>query len=161
MITYTRIASPLGPLLLAATEQGIRGVYFDQHRYPPRMEAWREHDAHPLLRSLTLQLEEFFAGKRERFTLPLDLVGTPFQCAVWQALQELPFGARSTYRAIATQVGKPAAVRAVGTAIGRNPVSIVVPCHRVVGSDGSLHGYAGGLTRKQSLLELETRCRAS
>ena len=101
------------------------------------------------------EIGEYFDGRRKRFDLPLELVGTPFQCQVWQALLEIPFGQTATYGAIARRCGRPRAVRAVGAAVGRNPVSIIVPCHRVLGSDGSLTGYAGGLPRKRALLSLE------
>jgi methylated-DNA-[protein]-cysteine S-methyltransferase len=103
------------------------------------------------------QLSEFFSGSRTTFDLPLDLDGTPFQKTVWQALLTIPFGSTVSYAQHAQRVGKPTAVRAVGAAIGRNPLSIVVPCHRVVGYDGALTGYAGGLERKQALLDIETR----
>jgi methylated-DNA-[protein]-cysteine S-methyltransferase len=155
MICYTEYASPLGTLLLAASDKGLCGLYFEQHKYFDGPQDWLHSDDHPVLREAKHQLDEYFAGKRERFTLALDLQGTPFQRAVWQALLDLPFGATGTYTAIAQHVGRVAAVRATGTAIGRNPVSIIVPCHRVLGASGALSGYAGGLERKQYLLALE------
>lgn len=155
MICYTEYASPLGTLLLAASDKGLCGLYFEQHKYFDGPQDWLRSDDHPVLREAKHQLDDYFAGTRERFTLALDLQGTPFQRAVWQALLDLPFGATGTYTAIAQRVGRVAAVRATGTAIGRNPVSIIVPCHRVLGASGALSGYAGGLERKQYLLALE------
>jgi methylated-DNA-[protein]-cysteine S-methyltransferase len=153
---FTERASPLGTLLLAATDQGLSGLYFEQHRYFARPAHWMRAPAHPQLQRACEQLDEYFAGSRNAFDLPLDLQGTPFQRAVWDALLELPLGATSTYRAIAQRVDRPAAVRAAGSAIGRNPVSIIVPCHRVLGVSGALSGYAGGLERKRFLLALES-----
>ena len=155
MIGYTEYDSPLGTLLLAASDKGLCGLYFEQHKYFDGPQDWLRNDNHPVLRAAKHQLDDYFAGRRERFTLALDLQGTPFQRAVWQALLDLPFGATGTYSAIAQRVGRVAAVRATGTAIGRNPVSIIVPCHRVLGASGALSGYAGGLERKQFLLALE------
>ena len=155
MIGYTEYDSPLGTLLLAASDKGLCGFYFEQHKYFDGPQDWLRSDDQPVLREAKRQLDEYFAGKRERFTLALDLQGTPFQRAVWQALLDLPFGATGTYSAIAQRVGRVAAVRATGTAIGRNPVSIIVPYHRVLGASGALSGYAGGLERKQFLLALE------
>jgi methylated-DNA-[protein]-cysteine S-methyltransferase len=139
MICYTEYASPLSTLLLAASDKGLCGLYFEQHKYFDGPQDWLRSNDHPMLREAKQQLDEYFAGKRERFTLALDL----------------PFGATGTYTAIAQRVGRVAAVRATGTAIGRNPVSIIVPCHRVLGASGALSGYAGGLERKQYLLALE------
>lgn len=152
----TRWASPLGPMLLAATPAGLAGLWFDGQRHQPDTSAWPSDDAHPVLVAAIAQLDEYFAGRRTRFDVPLDLqAGTPFQRSVWQALLGIPAGQRTSYAALSRSVGRPAAVRAVGAAVGRNPVSIVVPCHRVVGTDGSLTGYAGGLERKTALLRLE------
>jgi methylated-DNA-[protein]-cysteine S-methyltransferase len=156
------IASPLGPLLLAASEQGLAGVWFDdqQHRPPDAtVAAWRENSAHPLLQQAAQQLGAYFQvapDATQRFDLPLDLsIGTAFQQAVWRALLEIPAGETRSYAQVSQAVGRPAAVRAVGAAIGRNPLTIVVPCHRVVGSSGALTGYAGGLQRKTALLARE------
>jgi methylated-DNA-[protein]-cysteine S-methyltransferase len=120
------------------------------------MRGWRTNDAHPVLREAAAQLLAYFAGQRERFDLPLDLShGTAFQQSVWQALLAIPAGTTVSYGALSMDLGNPAAVRAVGAAVGRNPISVIVPCHRVLGSNGSLTGYAGGLDRKTALLELE------
>lgn len=156
MFVYTNYLSPIGPLLLAASEHGLAGVYFAEHRHFKGRGGWRRDDEHAVLQQSILQLAEYFAGARRIFDLPLDLShGTDFQQAVWQALLTLPFGSTASYASIACQIGKPAAVRAVGAANGRNPISIIVPCHRVISSSGALTGYAGGLLNKQALLELE------
>lgn len=157
MIHYTEYESPLGKLLLAATDNGLCGLYFEQHKRFKGMQGWRRDDSHPHLRHAARQLDEYFAGGRTRFDIALDIPGTPFQRAVWQELLRLPFGKTTTYQAIAQRVANPKAIRAAGTAIGRNPVSIIVPCHRVVGASGSLSGYAGGLDRKRYLLAHEER----
>ncbi len=150
-----RIATPLGPMTLAATARGLAGAWFDgQAHHPGPLDA--PIDAQQRwLREATVQLTAYFIGRRRHFTLPLDATGTPFQQAVWQALCGIAPGATADYGTIATTLGRPQAARAVGAAVGRNPVSIVVPCHRVLGRDGSLTGYAGGLARKRALLELE------
>lgn len=159
MISFTEHQSPLGMLLLAATEHGLCGVYFEEHKYFKGTKGWQRDDAHPLLQKAAKQLDEYFAGQRRAFDVDLDLRGTPFQQAVWKALQALPFGGTTSYGAIAKALTNPNAVRASGTAIGRNPVSIIVPCHRVLGMSGGLSGYAGGLERKRYLLALEGRAR--
>jgi methylated-DNA-[protein]-cysteine S-methyltransferase len=152
----TTWASPLGPLLLARTAQGLAGAWFaGQKDFPPPLPA-PERATDPLLVDAITALAAYFAGKPSSFAhLPLDLRGTPFQQAVWHALLHIPCGTLSTYTAVAQAVGSPHAVRAVGGAVARNPVSVIVPCHRVVGQQGSLTGYAGGLDRKQALLRLE------
>ncbi len=153
--------SPLGPITLAATPLGLTGAWFtDQRHLPPQLagtsDIWRHEPDHEVLEEAALQLDQYFAGKRSRFDLPLDLAcGTDFQQAVWQALLTIPQGETVSYGAISARIGKPAAVRATGAAIGRNPVSIIVPCHRVIGGTGLLTGYAGGLHRKTALLTLE------
>ena len=148
-------ASPLGPLLLARTAHGLAGAWFEgQRHHPPTLAAPHVADD-PLLTRAAEQLHAYFDGTARAFDVPLDLQGTPFQRAVWDALLAIGPGATRTYGDIARSLGQPAAVRAVGAAVGRNPLSIVVPCHRVIGSDGSLTGYAGGLERKLALLRLE------
>ncbi len=146
----------LGGVRLAASDKGLAGAWFDAQRHFPDMTGWQADDAHPVLIDAARQLRDYLDGPRRQFTLPLDLShGTLFQQAVWQALLAIPYGATTSYGRLSAAVGKPAAVRAVGAAVGRNPVSVIVPCHRVLGSDGSLTGYAGGLDRKTALLELE------
>lgn len=155
MIVHTTIASPVGPLLLAASDDGLHLIEFHAPRHPMRRGAdWHEGDS-ALLRAARQQLGEYFAGERRRFDLPLAPQGTPFQCEVWHTLAGIPYGETISYAQLATRVGKPAAVRAVGAANGRNPLPLVLPCHRVIGSDGSLTGFGGGLPTKQFLLQLE------
>jgi len=151
-----RYDSPLGPMIVAATDTGLAGLWFEGQRHMPDTSSWPHAPEHPVLLDAMAQLRDYFAGRRTRFELPLDLQGgTAFQQSVWHALLAIPAGGTTSYGDISQQVGRPAAVRAVGAAVGRNPVSIVVPCHRVLGRDGSLTGYAGGLERKSALLELE------
>ena len=151
-----RIDTPLGPLTAAATDHGLAGLWFDGQAHHPGPLAVPVQPDHPVLAATAQVLARYFDGSKAALQdLPLDLHGTAFQQAVWRALQALPHGRTSTYGQIATAAGSPAAVRAAGAAIGRNPVSILVPCHRVLGRDGSLTGYAGGLPRKQALLQME------
>ncbi len=159
---HTDIDTALGRMTLAATPRGLAGAWFaGQRHYPPSTALGRRDDRHPTLQMAAQQLQDFLAGTRQHFALPLDLDdGTPFQQSVWRALLQIPAGTTRSYTDIGAAIGKPAAVRAVGAAVGRNPVSIVVPCHRVVGSNGALTGYAGGLARKARLLALETASRS-
>lgn len=153
---FTQWQGPLGPMILAATPRGLSGIWFDGQRHAPDTSIWRRTDAAQVLTRAVDQLSAYFAGRRTAFDLPLDLQGgTPFQQRVWQALLGIAPGGTTSYGALSERIGSPAAVRAVGAAVGRNPVSIVVPCHRVIGRDGSLTGYAGGLNRKTALLTLE------
>jgi methylated-DNA-[protein]-cysteine S-methyltransferase len=155
-IVQMRYESPLGPMIVAATNHGLAGLWFEGQRHLPESSGWPVKPQHPVLRRTVAQLDEYFGGKRTRFELPLDLQGgTAFQQSVWQALLSIPPGGTTSYGVLSQRIGQPAAVRAVGAAVGRNPLSIVVPCHRVLGSDGSLTGYAGGLQRKSALLQLE------
>lgn len=158
MTLYTEMDSPLGTLQLTAEDGALTGVHFpgQKHDRPPQPH-WRRADGEPVLAAARAQLAEYFDGRRSDFDLPLAPRGTPFQQAVWRALLAVPFGATSTYGSIAGAIGRPTAVRAVGAAVGANPIGIVVPCHRIVGADGSLTGYAGGLDRKTKLLALEAR----
>ena len=151
------VVTPLGAMLLARTEQGLAGAWFEGQKHHPAPLAAPQRPDDALLRSAAEQLHAYFAGLRTAFELPLDLHGTPFQRAVWQLLLEIPGGATRSYGAIARALGSAAAVRAVGAAVGRNPVSVIVPCHRIIGSDGALTGYAGGIARKRALLERERR----
>lgn len=153
---HTRYDSPLGPMVLAASPTGLAGVWFDGQRHQPAPSSWPAAPEHPVLQAAQAQLAAYFAGTRSRFDLPLDLGnGTMFQQSVWRALLQIPYGATLSYGALSAAIGKPSAVRAVGAAVGRNPVSIVVPCHRVLGASGALTGYAGGLDRKTALLQGE------
>lgn len=151
----SRIDTPLGPLLLARTAHGLAGAWFAGQKHHPAAIDAPERDDDPLLADAARQLRNYFAGEQPGFEVALDLQGTPFQRSVWAELLCIAPGATSSYGAIAQRLGMPAASRAVGSAVGRNPVSIIVPCHRVVGSSGSLTGYAGGLDRKTALLRLE------
>lgn len=156
-----RTSTPLGPVRLAASPAGLAGVWFEGQRHEPSARlhgpaAWADATGHPLLQEAERQLQHYLCGERAGFDLPLDLSGgTPFQQEVWRALLAIGRGATTSYGALSRQLGRPLAVRAVGAAVGRNPISVVVPCHRVVGTDGSLTGYAGGLDRKRALLTLE------
>nr|AUN37369.1 methylated-DNA--protein-cysteine methyltransferase [uncultured bacterium] len=160
MITRTRIETPLGPLLAAAEDGALTGLWFiGQRHFPDGADAWRESDADPVFDQVRSQLAEYFAGARRVFDLPLAPGGshaTPFQRSVWKAIAAVPFGRTTTYAALAAQCGNESAARAAGAATGRNPISIVIPCHRIVGTNGSLTGYAGGLDRKKKLLQLES-----
>jgi methylated-DNA-[protein]-cysteine S-methyltransferase len=148
--------SPLGSIALAASASGLAGLWFEGQQHRPDLSACPQQPAHPVLREAVAQLAQYFAGQRTHFDLPLDLQGcTVFQQTVWTALLEIPSGQTWSYTALSQRIGKPAAVRAVGAAVGRNPISVVVPCHRILGADGSLTGYAGGLERKTALLKLE------
>ncbi|GIX47523.1 MAG: methylated-DNA--protein-cysteine methyltransferase [Candidatus Tectimicrobiota bacterium] len=154
-VAYTIIASPLGPLLLAASEAGLTHLAFQASSRPLVPPATWVEAATPLLQAAAAQLEAYFAGRRRQFSLPLAPAGTPFQQRVWQALQRIPYGTTLSYRELAQRLGQPAAVRAVGQANGRNPIAIVIPCHRVIGHDGRLGGYAGGVALKRWLLQHE------
>jgi methylated-DNA-[protein]-cysteine S-methyltransferase len=150
-----RLDTPLGAMTAAATAQGLAGLWFDGQAHHPGPLGAPTDPTHPVLVATRQALDAYFAGQPLP-PVPLHLQGTPFQQAVWQALCGIESGHTRSYSAVASAAGAPAAVRAVGAAIGRNPVSILVPCHRVLGRDGSLTGYAGGLQRKQALLQLES-----
>lgn len=156
IVAQARLDSPLGPLTAVATDRGLAGLWFDgQAHHPGRLSA-PENSRHPVLRQVQRELEHYWQDPRSPFTVSLDLQGTGFQRRVWRALLKIRPGTTSTYGAIAARAGSPAAARGAGAALGRNPVSIIVPCHRVLGRDGSLTGYAGGLARKRALLRLES-----
>jgi methylated-DNA-[protein]-cysteine S-methyltransferase len=153
---YKRTNSPVGRLTLVATGDGLAAILWENDRpRRVRLNLEAEENGHPVLIEAERQLGEYFAGRRTAFDVRLDISGTAFQRKVWSALLTIPFGETRSYRQIAEQIGNPAAVRAVGAATGRNPVSIVAPCHRVVGSTGSLTGFAGGLDVKARLLAFE------
>jgi methylated-DNA-[protein]-cysteine S-methyltransferase len=160
MRVHTTTGSPLGPLTLVAEDGALAGLYMTEHRHRPGEETFGERDPEPLAEAIH-QLDQYFAGERTVFDLPLALHGTPFQREVWAALRDIPYGETVSYGQLADRIGRPAAVRAVGLANGRNPVSIVVPCHRVVGAKGGLTGYGGGIERKRRLLEMEVACLAA
>lgn len=161
MTFFTIHQSPLGEILFTANETALTGLHFVGEKYYPGIAPdWRRNDDLAVIRSATRQLDEYFVGKRQSFDLQLAPAGTEFQRHVWQGLRALRFGETVSYAQLAQRIGNPSAVRAVGAANGRNPISIVVPCHRVIGANGALTGYAGGLERKEALLRLESRVEA-
>lgn len=155
---YKFALTPVGKLKLVASDKGLVAVLWENDNPSRvRLSKLEENDQYPILLKAERQLQEYFSGQRQDFDLPLDLRGTDFQKSVWEALCTIPFGETRSYGELATQLGKPSAGRAVGAANGRNPISIVVPCHRVIGSSGKLTGFAGGLETKAHLLSLETK----
>jgi methylated-DNA-[protein]-cysteine S-methyltransferase len=155
-IVYTTFQSPVGPLLLAGDRQALRFVSFESSKRstPPQPE-WKENRS--AFAEVIRQLQAYFRGELKEFDLPLALEGTKFQVGVWNTLREIPYGETISYAQLAARIGNPKAVRAVGLANGSNPIPIIVPCHRVIGSDGSLTGFGGGLPTKKMLLELENK----
>ncbi|GAA1842350.1 methylated-DNA--[protein]-cysteine S-methyltransferase [Actinomadura bangladeshensis] len=161
MPAHVILDSPVGPLTLVATGGALSGLYMEKQRHLPAEETFGapgDPDTEPFA-TVAAQLTAYFAGELTEFDVPLDLHGTPFQQRVWTALQEIPYGETTTYGELAAELGNPSASRAVGLANGRNPVGVIVPCHRVVGSTGSLTGYGGGLDRKRYLLGFERKIR--
>jgi len=153
---HTLIDSPVGPLLALAAADALVGLYFPDAAHAPRTgHDWSASPRHAVLQDTRRQLGEYFERRRRAFDLPLRPAGTPFQSRVWQTLQDIPYGGTRSYGAMAALIGRPGAARAVGAANARNPISIIVPCHRAIGADGRLNGYAGGIDRKAALLELE------
>ena len=155
LVAQCRIDTPLGPLTLATTARGLALAWFDKQAHRTDAVDAPLQPENAVLLQTAREFDDYFAGRRRVFGVPLDPAGTEFQQGVWQALLRIPMGALRTYGDIARQLGRPEAARAVGAAVGRNPIAIIVPCHRVVGSDGSLTGYAAGLPRKRALLALE------
>ncbi len=155
-LAYKKIESPVGKLTLVASDQGLVAVLWENDK-PTRVRLAQlvEKKSHSVLLEAERQLKEYFAGKRKSFSIPLDMRGTHFQRSVWEALLAIPFGETRTYGQLAQQLGNPQAARAVGAANGRNPISIIVPCHRVIGSSGKLTEFAGGLETKERLLDME------
>jgi methylated-DNA-[protein]-cysteine S-methyltransferase len=153
---YTKMTSPLGTVILSATDMGLSGIWFDGQKHLPPFKDWRPSCNNAYLIKAQDSLQAYFANQTKRFEMPLDLhAGTVFQQQVWLALLKIPYGRTVTYNEISQYIGAPTSVRAVAGAVGRNPLSIMVPCHRVIGSNGTLTGYAGGLDRKLALLTLE------
>ena len=155
-LVYMYMESPVGALKLVAHDHALVAVMWDNedHKRVRLAELIQDHQ-HPMLIRVKKQLEQYFAGQRQQFDLPLDFQGTDFQQQVWQTLLTIPYGETRSYKEIAVQIGNEKAVRAVGAANGKNPISIIAPCHRVIGSSGALVGFAGGLDKKQILLSLE------
>jgi O-6-methylguanine DNA methyltransferase len=154
-LSYIRTSSPAGPLFLAASRKGLVRVEFEGRVLKLNPDATELRESKPALAPYLRELNEYFAGERREFSLPLDLRGTDFQLACWHELLKIPYGETRSYRDIAQAIGHPHAFRAVGMSNNRNPVAIVVPCHRVIASSGSLCGYGGGLDLKRQLLDLE------
>jgi len=155
-LAYKLVTSPIGMLKLVASTKGLVAILWENDKpRRVRLAGEVEEALHPVLVRTEIELSEYFAGKRDKFSVPLDMRGTTFQKQVWQALLAIPFGETRTYSNLANRLGNPAATRAVGAANGRNPIAIVVPCHRVIGATGSLTGFAGGLQAKAHLLNLE------
>ncbi len=152
--SYTTIDSPIGELLLVGDGRALRGLYMQGGRKPMTIASAWTRDAAPFTAARE-QLHEYFSGQRRSFDVPLAMDGTAFERLVWRALQDIPYGTTVSYGEIARRVGQPSAARAVGLANARNPISVIVPCHRVIGANGTLTGYGGGLERKRLLLELE------
>jgi len=155
MVVYSYIDSALGQLLVTSQEDKLTGVYFKGRHHARIAPAWTQQDDLELFAQVEQQIDEYASGTRKIFDLPISLSGTPFRTQVWAEIATIPFGQTLTYGEIAQRVGKPDAVRAVGTATGANPLSIIIPCHRVVGKCGTQTGYAGGLPRKIALLDFE------
>lgn len=151
---FTYYDSPLGTVTLQANEQGLLGVWFETHTTKPE-DLGIQEDSFPIFQSVKEQLERYFAGDAVQFDVPIAAKGTPFQQSVWHVLTTIPYGETWSYAQLADAIGNPKAVRAVGLANGKNPVSVIVPCHRVIGKNGKLTGYAGGIERKQRLLTIE------
>ncbi|MFI5098844.1 MAG: methylated-DNA--[protein]-cysteine S-methyltransferase [Candidatus Acidiferrales bacterium] len=152
---YVRTSSPVGPLFLAASTKGLVRLEFEARMQKLNPDTTQLRESKPALAPYLRELKEYFAGERREFSLPLDLRGTEFQLACWHALLEIPYGETRSYRDIAEAIGHPHAYRAVGMSNNRNPIAIIVPCHRVIASSGSLCGYGGGLDIKRNLLDLE------
>jgi methylated-DNA-[protein]-cysteine S-methyltransferase len=155
MLSYDQFESPQGTMILTATAKGLAGVYFKGQKHFPKQRDWQRDPRNALLNQAKRELAEYLAGKRTHFSVALDPQGTPFQRSVWKQIAKVGFGKTLTYGELAKRAGHPGSARAAGAATGRNPISILVPCHRIMGSDGSLTGYAGGLNRKRALLSLE------
>ena len=154
--SFVHMATPLGRLLLAANANALVGAWFEGQKDHPQTNDWQHDTSHPVLQQAQQQLNAYFAGERSSFDLPLAFDwGTDFQRQVWTALTHIGFGEITQYGVIAARIGRPQASRAVGAAIGMNPISVIVPCHRVLGQNGSLTGYNGGIDRKRALLRLE------
>jgi methylated-DNA-[protein]-cysteine S-methyltransferase len=154
--TRATVDSPIGPITLVAAAGALTGLHMHEQRHPPQLAADCMDDP-SAFGDVSAQLAAYFRGELFDFDVPLALRGTPFQLRVWAALQEIPYGETVSYGELAARIGQPGAARAVGLANGRNPIGIIVPCHRVIGADGRLTGYGGGLPRKQQLLSLERR----
>jgi methylated-DNA-[protein]-cysteine S-methyltransferase len=158
VIEVLRLPSVFGPMVLSANQHALTGLYFEGQKYfPDELVPLPDSPRHPVLALAAQQLQAFFQGTLATFRVPLQPEGTAFQQQVWQALKSVPAGSLSQYGLIAKAIGAPAASRAVGAAVGRNPISVIIPCHRIVGAAGSMTGYAGGLEKKRALLQFEAQ----
>jgi methylated-DNA-[protein]-cysteine S-methyltransferase len=156
MIHYTYMTSPLGKLLLQMTNTKLSGLWICDQKHMPKIQpTWVKDDE--IFHEIKIQLEKYFAGKLKKFSIPIYSNGTDFQKSVWKELTKIPFGKKITYKDVATKINHPKAMRAVGSANGKNPICIIVPCHRVIGADGKLSGYAGGIAAKEWLLDHEAK----
>jgi methylated-DNA-[protein]-cysteine S-methyltransferase len=157
MNSYTYLKTKLlGDLLLVANDTHLTGIYFSDRKHAPKPAThWTLNPKHLVLQQASIEIQEYLAGERTEFTVPLHFAGTDFQHEIWRQIALIPFGETITYTELANRAGSPSAVRAAGAATGKNPLSIIVPCHRVAGKNGALTGFAGGLDRKKSLLEIE------
>jgi methylated-DNA-[protein]-cysteine S-methyltransferase len=161
-VCFDLLSTPLGTMLLASDGEALTGAWFEGQRYEPvRGHSWERRRNVPVLARAAAEMTEYFAGARTAFTVPIAPAGTAFQREVWDAIATIPYGETAAYRDLASRIGRPSCIRAAGAATGRNPLSIIVPCHRVVGADGALTGYAGGLDRKRTLLALERNAPAA
>ena len=161
-VCYDFLSTSLGTMLLASDGEALVGAWFAGQRYEPTVaSSWERKPKLPVLVRAGVEISEYMAGARTAFTVALSPAGTAFQRDVWSAIAAIPYGETAAYRDLASRVGRPASIRAAAAATGRNPLSIIVPCHRVVGADGALTGYAGGLDRKRALLALERASRSS
>jgi methylated-DNA-[protein]-cysteine S-methyltransferase len=157
-VFFDRVSTSLGTMVLASDGDSLTGAWFDGQRHQPTADAsWQQRRGLAILQQAETELAEYFTGARTAFSLPLAPAGTPFQRDVWRAITGVPYGETIAYRDLAARIGRPGSIRAAGAATGRNPLSIVIPCHRIVGADGALTGYAGGIERKRTLLALERR----
>ena len=156
MLSFDQFETPQGTMLITATGKGLAGVYFKGQKHFPKKREWQRDARHPVLRQARRELTEYFAGRRKRFDVALDPRGTVFQRSIWKTIAKVGYGETLTYGELAQRAGFPGSARAAGAATGRNPLSVIVPCHRIMGANGSLTGYAGGLSRKRALLELES-----
>ena len=155
MNSYSILKSTVGDLLLVADETHLIGIYFSGEKHAPATRDWKRNPDHTVLKQTARELDEYFHGTRTTFSVPLRYDGTKFQQEIWRQISQISFGKTISYTELAKRAGAPSAPRAAGTATGQNPLSIIIPCHRVVGRNGGLRGYAGGLDRKRHLLEVE------
>jgi methylated-DNA-[protein]-cysteine S-methyltransferase len=153
-LLYTKLDSPIGELLMVGDGHSLHGLYMQEGRTGIKVRACWQEAEQPFIAAST-QLAEYFEGRRSSFDVPLAMIGSAFERRVWSALQEIPYGESTSYGELARRIDEPGAARAVGVANARNPIAVIVPCHRVIGADGSLTGYGGGLVRKRFLLDLE------